>query len=120
MPKDDVEAELKAAVERVLASRSRKRLVVAGPGAGKTTLFKKLLEAAAGNADQRVVLTFINTLKDDLDRSLGDVSRVFTLHGYCQHLLRRYANLRDGLTATFVCYPGLRSLVEIDWVWIKG
>jgi superfamily I DNA/RNA helicase len=120
MPKDDVEAELKAAVDRVLASRSRKRLVVAGPGAGKTTLFKKLLEAAAGTPRQRLILTFINTLKGDLDRSLGDAAQVFTLHGYCQYLLRRHENLRHGLSENFLCYPGLRSLVEIDWAWLKG
>src|ERR1043166_8201464 len=98
MPERDVAAELKEAVDRVLESPSRKKLVVAGPGAGKTTLFKKLLEAADGEAAGRLVLTFINALKGDLDRNLGDLAQVFTLHGYCQYLLRRDANLRDGLT----------------------
>jgi superfamily I DNA/RNA helicase len=46
---------------------------------------------------------------------LGDTAEVFTLHGYCQHLLRRYAGLRNGLTADFVCYPGLVSLIKKDW-----
>jgi superfamily I DNA/RNA helicase len=119
MQAKNVETELKEAVDRVIASRSRKKLVVAGPGAGKTTLFRKLLEAADGEPKQRLVLTFINALKGDLDRSLGDVSQVFTLHGYCQYLLRRNAKFRDGLTANFRCYPGLVSLIKTDWEWLE-
>lgn len=116
---DDVAAELKAAVDKVLASKARKKLVVAGPGAGKTTLFRRLLDGGAGTADERLVVTFINNLKTDLEGSLGDVARVFTLHGYCQHLLRRHAGLRNGLTADFRCHPGLVSLIKNDWAWLE-
>ena len=38
------EAELGAAIDAVLSSPSNKKLVIAGPGTGKTTLFKRLLE----------------------------------------------------------------------------
>jgi superfamily I DNA/RNA helicase len=65
------------------------------------------------------VLTFINNLKADLERSLGDAARVFTLHAYCQYLLRRHAELRGGLTASFRCYPGLVSLIKQDWEWLE-
>ena len=115
---DDVERELKAAVDRILASKSRKKLVVAGPGAGKTTLFRELLDQAAGASGRRLVLTFIKDLKTDLERSLGDVAKVFTLHGYCQHLLHRHESLRNGLSADFRCYPGLASLIKNDWEWL--
>ncbi len=115
-----VERELDEAVERVLASASRKKLVVAGPGAGKTTLFRKLLDQADGDVEQRLVLTFINNLKSDLDRSLGEISRVFTLHGYCQHLLHQHRELRNGLMPNFVCYPGLVSFIKKDWEWLQG
>jgi ATP-dependent DNA helicase UvrD/PcrA len=119
MPPKDVQTELKAAVDKVIASTSQKKLVVAGPGAGKTTLFRKLLEAADGQQNDRLVLTFINNLKNDLDRTLGDVSHVFTLHSYCQHLLRRHKALRAGLSENFRCFPGLRSIIPLDWMWLK-
>ena len=114
-----VEQELREATDRILQSNSRKKLVVAGPGTGKTLLFRKLLEASPGEHDQRLVLTFIKNLRDDLERSLGDLAQTFTLHGYCQHLLYRHAELRDGLSAKFRCYPGLVSLIKRDWEWLR-
>lgn len=65
---NDVEQELKDATQQILDSESQRKLVVAGPGTGKTFLFRKLLEQASGERDDRLVLTFINNLKDDLDR----------------------------------------------------
>lgn len=112
--------ELEEAVQRVLRSTSPKKLIVAGPGAGKTTLFRKLLENTGGGRDDRLVVTFVNNLKEDLDRSLGDLAQVHTLHGYCQSLLRRHPRLRAGITGDFICYPGLISLIKIDWEWITG
>jgi len=119
MAANNVQTELKEAVDKVLASKSRKKLVVAGPGAGKTTLFQKLLEAAKGQRANRLVLTFINNLKDDLKYALGDMSQVFTLHSYCQHLLKRHEALRGGLSANFRCFPGLRSIIPTDWMWLR-
>jgi superfamily I DNA/RNA helicase len=114
-----VETELQEAVERIVRSPSPKKLVVAGPGTGKTTLFKKLLSQGIVDPKRRLILTFINNLKTDLERSLGALARVYTLHGYCQSLLRRYEPLRHGLTADFVCLPGLASLIKKDWEWLK-
>lgn len=114
----DVTKELNEAIEKVLLSKSKKKLIIAGPGAGKTTLFRKLLEGTEGAQGDRVVLTFINNLKIDLERGLGDLAQIYTLHGYCQSLLHRYPQLRDRLTENFVCFPGLASLIKRDWLWI--
>lgn len=108
------ERELNEAIDRILASESRKKLVVAGPGAGKTTLFRKLLDKTNAGRERRLVLTFLNNLKADLERSLGDAAQVFTLHGYCQYLLHEHERLRNGLTANFRCHPGLVSLIKKD------
>jgi superfamily I DNA/RNA helicase len=109
------EAELRAAIEAVLSSPSDKKLVIAGPGTGKTTLFKRLLELAHGEPDQRIVLTFINNLKDDLEDDLGGLAQVFTLHSYCLGLLHRDSALRGSLSPGFRCVPGLASLIAEDW-----
>ena len=117
---DEAEIELRAAIEKVLQSTSRKKLIVAGPGTGKTTLFRLLLESAQGTRENRLVLTFINNLKEDLESSLSDLSKVFTLHGYCQSLLYRYPDLRSGLSSSFRCIPGLASLIKADWKYLRG
>jgi superfamily I DNA/RNA helicase len=114
------EAELQSAIEAVLASPSRKKLVIAGPGAGKTTLFKKMLKLAPGNPDQRVVLTFINNLKNDLEDDLGDLAQVFTLHSFCLGALYRNAKLREPLSSNFRCFPGLAHIIADDWKAIKS
>src|SRR5437588_214444 len=118
--KSGIETELQEATDRILDSASRKKLVVAGPGAGKTTLFKKLLEESRGDKHSRLVLTFINNLKKGLDESLGDLATVHTLHGYCQSLLHKHPELRAGLTDNFSCFPGMASLIKSDWEYIRG
>jgi superfamily I DNA/RNA helicase len=113
------EAELNAAIQRVLSSSSRKKLVVAGPGTGKTTLFRKMLESASGEPDRRIVLTFINNLKNDLEEELSELAEVFTLHSYCLGLLYRDARLRGPLSPSFRCCPGLAGLIQEDWKLIQ-
>jgi len=114
------EAELKAAIERVLRSPSRKKLVVAGPGTGKTALFKQMLELARGEPDRRLVLTFVNNLRNDLEKELAGLAKVYTLHAYCLRLLHRNATLRANLSSSFRCCPGLASLIAQDWKIIRG
>lgn len=115
-----VEEELKEATDRILQSPSRKKLVVAGPGTGKTTLFHKLLEETPGAPDSRLVLTFINNLKRDLEADLAHLSSVYTLHGYCQSQLRKKEALRGALTADFRCLPDLPTIIKRDWEFLKG
>lgn len=110
-----VEPDLRAAIRSVLSSSSDKKLVIAGPGTGKTTLFKQLLELTPGEPDRRLVLTFINNLRDDLEDDLGGLAQVFTLHSYCLGLLHRYPTLRGLLSPDFRICPGLASIIAEDW-----
>jgi ATP-dependent DNA helicase UvrD/PcrA len=112
---NDYQKELAKALERILQSKSPKRLIVAGPGTGKTTLFRRLLESVPGDPKKRLVLTFLNNLKKELEEKLSDFAGVFTFHGYCHFLLRRSEQLRSGLTIGFKYFPGLASLIKEDW-----
>jgi superfamily I DNA/RNA helicase len=112
---NDYQEELAKALEKILQSKSPKRLIVAGPGTGKTTLFRKLLEGVPGDPKKRLVLTFLNNLKSELEEKLSDLAGVFTFHGYCHFLLRRSEELRSGLTIDFIYFPGLASLIKSDW-----
>ncbi|MFH1385118.1 MAG: UvrD-helicase domain-containing protein [Candidatus Omnitrophota bacterium] len=114
------ESELKDAIELILNSLSKKKLVIAGPGTGKTTIFKQLLTLAPGHPKERLVLTFINNLKNDLEKDLGELAQVSTLHAYCLGLLYRYPALRGSLSHDFRCCPGLASLIAEDWKLIIG
>jgi hypothetical protein len=117
-PQSAEETELRVAIEAVLSSPSDKKLVISGPGTGKTTLFKQLLELAPGELDRRIVLTFINNLKNDLEDDLGGLAQVFTLHSYCLGLLHSDPALRGSLSPDFRCCPGLASVIAADWEFI--
>lgn len=114
------EAELIASIDAIMSSTSPKKLVVGGPGAGKTTLFRRVLESLPQTAGKPVVLTFINNLRNDLEKRLGDLANVYTLHSFCLGLLRHEETLRASLSSTFECCPGLSSLVAKDWELIEG
>ncbi len=110
-----LEEKRRAAVEAILRSSSRKRVIVAGPGTGKTSLFRELLEQRKAGKDRSLILTFINNLKDELERDLGHLAQVFTFHGYCRHLLHRIAELRHGLSEDFRYFPALVTIIKRDW-----
>lgn len=111
----DYEEQLRKALEKILSSKSPKKLIVAGPGTGKTYLFRKILEATPGDPKKRLVLTFLNNLKKELEEKLSEFAEVYTFHGYCRSLLHRVGDLRGGLSDAFEYFPGLATLIEDDW-----
>jgi len=112
---EELKIRLSTAVDAILNSPAPKKLVVAGPGAGKTFLFKRLLERLDASQEDALVLTFINNLKDDLERDLGTISQVYTFHGYCRRLLHERSEIREPLTKNFHYFPSLPSLIAGDW-----
>ncbi len=117
---EELKARLTAAVDAVVCSESVKKLVVAGPGSGKTHLFRLLLEKSEAGQDNALVLTFINNLKDDLARDLGTMSQVYTFHAYCRRLLHQSPRVRGRLTDAFHYFPPLPTLIKTDWEIMYG
>lgn len=76
--------EREECVDAVLNSSSNKKIVVAGPGTGKTYLFKRILEGKKNT----LTLTFVNSLVEDLSLELCGLSDVKTLHGYALAVLK--------------------------------
>lgn len=78
-----------------------------------------VLDAEPGERDDRLILTFINNLADELKRDLGHLSRAYTFHAYCHLLLRRQPELRGALRDDFLYFPKLVHLVKADWVIVR-
>jgi superfamily I DNA/RNA helicase len=116
-----VELERKRAAysDAIVNSGHDKRLIVAGPGTGKSFTFERALAVALANSDgeKGLALTFIRNLVADLKKELREVAAVFTFHGFCNHLMHRYnvAGLGEG-----DYYPPLLKLVVGDIDAIQG
>lgn len=70
-------------VDAIVKSPASKKVIVAGPGTGKTYLFKLLLEGKKNS----LALTFINALVADLSLELCGLADVRTLHGFARSVL---------------------------------
>jgi superfamily I DNA/RNA helicase len=97
------EADRRRFVDAVVNSAAQKKIVVAGPGTGKTHLFKRILQ----NKKKAPTLTFVNSLVEDLSLELYGLSDVKTLHGYARGLLSQ-------LTGSAKVFPKLSEAIGED------
>lgn len=74
-------------LQKILSSTAEKKLIVAGPGTGKTHTFQELLKESGSK--KNLVLTFINRLVDDLESALGEYATVQTFHKFCVGIMKR-------------------------------
>jgi superfamily I DNA/RNA helicase len=84
-PKASQKNERRKLLETILQSTESKKLIVAGPGTGKTFTFKELLKSKTGGTN--LAMTFIRKLVEDLEGELGDYAEVKTFHAYCKKVL---------------------------------
>ncbi len=93
----------------ILDSRTKNKIIVAGPGTGKSFTFQELLKTKGRNG---LALTFTNNLAQDLEKDLGTLAKSYTFHGYCKKLLHRISV--DGIDTDFLYYPKLSKLIKSD------
>lgn len=112
---EQFEQERKQCLDQILASDSPRKLIIAGPGTGKTHTFKALINQ---NPGKNLVMTFINNLVRDLRDDLGEVADVNTFHGYSKHLLHKFG--APGISTKVHYYPYLTKLMAEDLTLIEG
>lgn len=95
--------ESKKHTDAIINSTSRKKVVVAGPGTGKTYLFKRIIEGK----NNALTLTFVNALVEDLSLELYGMSDVKTLHGFARSELGK-------ATKNVKIYPKLSAVIRDD------
>ena len=111
----EMAADRAAHLDLILNSTSARRVIVAGPGSGKTYTFRKIVEQTAGEI---LILSFLGNLVADLDKALGTMATVRTLHRFSRGLLHHMSV--DGITHDVDYYPSFRMLLEDDVAIYRG
>lgn len=105
---DNQEVERTKAIDAILGSSSRHKVIVAGPGTGKTFLFKEICKKKRGDI---LALTFINNLANDLKNDLGELAECCTFHALCKKLIYQ---LPVPLISKFAYFPKIDAVVDSD------
>ncbi|MBU4311998.1 MAG: AAA family ATPase [Candidatus Omnitrophica bacterium] len=100
---DKARDERQEHVDKIIGSSSKKKLIVAGPGTGKTYLFKEALKGKKNC----LTLTFVNALVEELSLELCGLSPVKTLHSFARSELKR-------LIGDVKVFPKLSKVIEED------
>lgn len=107
---DEAMAEARRlALNQILEDGSARKLVVAGPGTGKTFTFQQLLARSAG---PNLALTFLNGLASELEKALGDRAEVYSFHGFARRLLHTLPV--GGVTNSVDYYPAFDVIAAQD------
>ena len=108
MTDDEYSQQRTDALQRILESEARHKLIVAGPGTGKTYAFQRVLDAVNGRS---LAMTFSLGLVRDLSDALGDTTDVYSFHGFAKRLLHQLDG--TGVTRGVTYYPAL-TLIFIE------
>lgn len=107
---DPIVAAREAATDAVVNSAHHRRVIVAGPGTGKSTTFRKALVQRGGRG---LALTFLRLLADDLRKSLADCADGYTFHGFAKRQMK--VHTPAGLSPRFEIYPPLVTIEMWDF-----
>ena len=97
--------ERRKCLEDILFSPAKKKIIVSGPGTGKTYTFGELLKQQ--HDGNNLAMTFIRRLVADLDSKLSDYAEVKTFHAYCKKTLHQ-------MGGKVVLVPYLTKIIKKD------
>lgn len=100
-----------AHLNKILNSKASKRLIVAGPGTGKTYTFKKVIDVTGTN--NILVLTFIRKLVAEMATKFVGIKDVYTFHKFCKKVLHKIIGKVD-------IYVNLTSIIQEDGELLKA
>lgn len=109
MTDQEYHAARTAVLEALLSSTARLKLIVAGPGTGKTFTFQELLRRTNGPA---LAMTFLLVLVRDLEGKFNDNVEVYSFHGFARKLLHRIP--LGGVSSSVHYYPPLATIMVED------
>src|SRR5207302_436833 len=96
-------------VERILLSQAERRLVVAGPGTGKSFLFAAEIDKYPGKP---LLISFLRALVEEMEPKLGNKAIVRTFHSFCKlEFLKLHGDKYPELRYH---YPPLGILMDAD------
>lgn len=99
-----VDYDRKKYSDAIVSSKAKKKLIVAGPGTGKTFTFKQVMDSKSGN---KIILTFIRKLVSEMKLKFDDSVEVKTFHELCKGLLHKQVG-------SFDIQPYLSEIIEND------
>ncbi|MFX0138649.1 MAG: UvrD-helicase domain-containing protein [Candidatus Hodarchaeota archaeon] len=72
-------------LDNILNSKASRKIIVAGPGTGKTYTFCQILKN--NNSNNNLVMTFMRKLVEDMQGDFGEYAEVKTFRAYCKKIL---------------------------------
>lgn len=95
-------------VNKIKESKHPHKVIVAGPGTGKSYLFQELIkEKKAEGKTNFVAITFIGKLGDALADDLCGLARTMTMHGYARNFVLHHCK-------GWIYYPNIFRIIKED------
>lgn len=105
----DYDSERSADVSAILDSTETKKVVVAGPGTGKSFLFEQVIKKKQTEGKTNfLAITFIGKLGDSLADDLAGLAETHTLHGFARQFFLGHCN------DDWEYYPYIDQLIKDD------
>jgi len=100
--------------KKILNSTHPRKVVLAGPGTGKSHLFKKAIEKVKKQGKHNILaITFVGKLSDELADDLAGLAETMTLHGFAKRFVQSHCS------DEWKYYPDMSDVIKQD-VAIKG